>query len=177
MPLHRPLPSPLPLGGTWNEGFSWCLRRAAVAALTFALQACSGPPPPPPPLPPTAAALTITASAGANATVEGQGAPTIVRVYQLASTAGFERAEFFRLLNADAATLGPDLIKRDEYLLPPGASKQEALAIPDRVQALGVFAAFREFQSRVWRLTIPLPANKTTTAMVSVSADGLILKP
>lgn len=177
MPVHQPRPSSLAVGRVWNEGFCWCLRRPAVAALTFALQACSGPPPPPPPLPPTAAALTITASADANATVEGQGAPTIVRVYQLASTAGFERAEFFRLLNADTATLGPDLIKRDEYLLAPGASKQETLAIPDRVQALGVFAAFREFQSRVWRVTVPLPANKTTTATVSVSADGLVLRP
>ena len=155
------------------------MRPLAAAPLAFVLQACGGPPPPPPapPLPPSVAKLTITASADANATADGQGAPTVVRVYQLASTAGFERAEFFRLLNADAATLGQDLVKRDEYLLAPAASKQETLAIPDRVQALGVFAAFREFQSRAWRVTVPLPANKTTVATVSVSADGLVLKP
>lgn len=152
------------------------MRRLAAATLAFAVPACGGPPPPPPLLP-TVAKLTVTASADANAIAEGQGAPTVVRVYQLASTAGFERAEFFRLLNADTATLGPDLVQRDEYLLAPGASKQETLTVPDRVQALGIFAAFREFQSRAWRVTVPLPANKTTAAAVSVSADGLLLKP
>ena len=151
------------------------VRRAAVVAVVAALQACAAPPPPP--LPPTIAKLGIAASADANATAAGQGAPTIIRVYQLASTAGFERAEFFRLLNTDTATLGQDLVKRDEYLLAPGATKEETITVPDRVQALGVFAAYRQFQSRTWRVVVPLPANKTTPITLSVTASGLVLKP
>ena len=149
--------------------------RYAVMVAAVALQSCAAPPPPP--LPPTVAKLSITATADANATAAGQGAPIIVRVYQLASTAGFEKAEFFRLLNADTATLGQDLVKRDEYLLAPGANKEETITIPDRVQALGVFAAYRQFQSLMWRIAVPLPANKTTPITLSVTASGLVLKP
>ena len=151
------------------------MRFAVTVAAAAALQACAAPPPPPPP--PTVAKLTIAASADANATAAGQGAPTIVRVYQLASPAGFEKAEFFRLLNSDSATLGQDLVKRDEHLLAPGATKEETVTIPDRVQALGVFAAYREFQSHTWRRTVPLPANKTTAVALSVTASGLVLAP
>ena len=149
---------------------------AVAAACAAMLQACAAPPPPPPP-PPTIAKLTLSTSADANATAAGQGAPTVVRVYQLTSTAGFEKAEFFRLLNADSATLGQDLVKRDEYLLAPGTTKEETLAIPDRVKALGVFAAYRQFGSRTWRVTVPLPANKTTPVTVTVSASGVVVKP
>lgn len=148
----------------------------ALLALLSApwLQSCGGPPPPPPP---TVARLSLTASADANATQAGQGAPTVVRVYQLASTAGFEKAEFFRLLNGDTALLGPDLVKRDEYLLAPGTKKEATLTVPDRVQALGLFAAYREFGARTWRLLVPLPPNKTTPVAVSVTASGLVVAP
>ena len=83
------------------------------------------------------------------------GAPVVLRVYQLGSTAGFEKAEFFRLLNTDTATLGTDLVKKDEYLLAPGSTKTETLTIPDSVHALGVIAAFREFKDVTWRVTVP----------------------
>jgi type VI secretion system protein VasD len=141
--------------------------------LLTTLQACGSPPPPPPP--PTVAKLTLSADPDANATAAGQGAPTIIRVYQLAAAAGFEKAEFFRLLNGDAAVLGPDMIKRDEYLLAPGTKREETISPPDKVQALGVFAAYREFQSRNWRVVIPLPPNKTTQVQVTVAAAGLVV--
>ncbi len=153
------------------------LRSARAQAGLLALLSvagCSGPPPPPPP---TVAKLTIEASPGANATADGRGAPTIVRVYQLAATSAFDKAEFFRLLNADAATLGPDLVKKDEYLLAPGTSKIETMTLPDRVQAIGVFAAYRQFQDRAWRVTVPLPPNKTTPVVLSVGAGGLAAGP
>ncbi len=144
----------------------------AVLAMTapLLLARCGSPPPPPAP---TVATLTLTASADVNPTQSGQGAPLIVRVYQLSGTAAFEKAEFFRLLNGDAATLGQDLVKRDEYLLAPGTKKQVALTVPDTVQALGVFAAYRVFQSLPWHATIPLPPHKATPVTVTLSAAGL----
>lgn len=136
--------------------------------------ACASPPPPPPP--PTIATLSLSAAPGANATQAGQGAPTIVRVYQLAATAGFEKAEFFRLLNGDTALLGPDLVKKDEYLLAPGTTKAESLTVPDRVTALGVLAGYREFGSRTWRVVVPLPPHQTTPVAVTVGVAGLTVK-
>ena len=150
--------------------------RLLLALFTLSwLQSCGGPPPPPPPPAPTIAKLSLTAAADANATQSGQGAPIIIRVYQLASTAAFEKAEFFQLLNSDTALLGADAVSREEYLLAPGTTKTEELAVTDRVQAIGVFAAYREFTARTWRVVVPVPPHKTTTIAVSVTAGGLVV--
>jgi type VI secretion system protein VasD len=160
------------LSGFFDTGLLGTCRLSA-AGLAFAVAACGGPPPPPPPPAPTIAQLKLSVSADVNPTQSGEPAPVVVRVYQLTSSTTFDQAEFFRLLNTDAATLGPDLVKKEEYLLPPNGKKEETLTIPDRVEAIGVFAAYREFQTRSWRVTVPVPPHKTTPVSVSVSAAGL----
>ncbi len=117
--------------------------------------------------------VRLTAAANANASASGQGAPVVVRIYQLGSTAAFERAEFFRLLNADAATLGADLVAKDEVIIAPGATKQQPLALTDKVRAIGLFAAFRDFPRKTWRLAVPVPAGSAATVPVAVTAAGL----
>ncbi len=154
---------------SWGIGAA----RAVVLPALLALSACGGPPP----LPPTVVQLKIAASADVNKTSAGQGAPVVIRVYQLSSTSAFEKAEFFRLLNGDTATLGADLLKRDEYLLPPGGAKEATLTLNDQVHAIGVFAAFREFQKMTWRGTVTPPPHKTTTIDVLASATGVAAAP
>lgn len=140
-------------------------------ALAFGLAACSSPPPPPPP--PTVVNLSLSAGPDSNPTASGQGAPVVIRVYQLSSPAGFEKAEFFRLLNQDTATLGSDVVKKDEYLLPPGGSKTATLTPPSTVKALGVFAAYRDFQHTTWRGVAEFPEHKTTDVLVRATASGI----
>lgn len=146
---------------------------AALLALA-ALSACAAPPPP---IPPTVLKLKIVASADVNATQAGQGAPVLLRIYQLGSAAAFEKAEFFRLNSADTATLGADIVKKDEYLIVPGATKEETLTLPDNVKAVGFFAAYREFQKATWRATVAPEAHKTTAVAVTVNASGLSAAP
>ena len=158
------------------EGWSIGARRALVALLPLLGPGGCGSPPPPPP-PPTVAQVTLRAGPDINPTGAGQAAPVVVRVYQLASAAGFEKAEFRTLFAADAAALGADLVKKEEFLLTPGATKVEALTLPDAVTAVGVFAAFREFGTRTWRVTVPVPPHKTTPVSVAVDAAGLRVAP
>ena len=153
----------------WQRRAGLCLI-APVAV--FGLAACGGPPPPPP----TVVNLTLTTTADSNPSASGQGAPVVVRVYQLSSGAGFEKAEFYRLYNSDTATLGADIAKKDEYLLPPDTSKTVALQPPTSVTALGVFAAYRDFSHAAWRATTPVPANKTTDVVVTADAKGVTIK-
>jgi type VI secretion system protein VasD len=143
----------------------------AVMALAFGLTlaSCGAPPPPPP----TVINLTLAASNDVNATAGGQAAPLAVRVYQLASTSAFTGAEFFQIFNQDQATLGADLVKRDDAILAPGASKTLTLTPEDRVKAIGVFAAYRNYSGVVWRLTVPVTPHKTTTLTVTAGKAGL----
>ncbi len=149
-----------------------------VVGMLLALVGCSKPPPPPPPPappPPTTVSMTITAAGDANATPQGQGAPVAVRIYQLASRSAFDGAEFYRLYNSDAATLGPDLIKKDELLLIPGTSKSLSLDPADPVHVIGVFAAYSDFQNVTWRAAADVPAHQATTIIVTANRSGISL--
>ncbi len=117
--------------------------------------------------------LKLTATADVNATASGQGAPVVVRLYQLASSASFDSAEFFRLYNSDAATLGPDLVKKEEYQLAPGESRQVTLAPTDQVRMLGVFGGYRDFTKVTWRVSVPVPPHKTTNLVITAGAHGV----
>jgi type VI secretion system protein VasD len=145
--------------------------RAATASALLLASGCSSPPPPPPP--PTVVNVQASATATANATPQGQGAPVIIRIYQLASKSSFEGAQFFPIFNQDSATLGPDLVKKDEFLLAPGASKSITLAPPDNVHAIGVFAAYRDFQNVTWRADADIATHQTTTITLTADRGGI----
>jgi type VI secretion system protein VasD len=141
----------------------------AVVSLAYAtLAGCGGASAPPPP---TVAALTMTAAADANPDPGGAAAPVTVRIYQLASTAAFEQADFFQLYNNDQTVLGADLLGRDEVTITPGGTQQLVKELKPGVTAIGVVAAFRDIQHANWRATAAPPANKTTA--IAVSIQGL----
>jgi type VI secretion system protein VasD len=151
-------------GGLWF--------RTSWVAVLLAVAACGGPPPP---SPPTVVNVQWIATADANPTADGQGAPVAIRLYQLASKSAFEGAEFFPLLNAAPATLGPDLIKKDEILIAPGTRKSVTLTPTDAVHSIGVFAAYRDFQHATWRADVDIPPNKTTTLTITADRAGIKL--
>ncbi len=146
----------------------------AMMALAFgaALAGCSPPPPPPPP---TVINMTLSAGPGANPSTTGQGAPVALRVYQLASTSAFSGAEFFQIFNQDQATLGADLLKRDDLIVAPGTSKTLSLMPLDPVKAIGVFAAYRDYTTATWRATTPVEPHKTTLVTVTAGPAGITL--
>jgi type VI secretion system protein VasD len=157
------------------EGQNGVFRRILLLGLLAAVAGCGGPPPPPPP---TIVTLTLTATPDVNPTPAGptsasEGAPVVLRIYQLASTSAFTGAEFFPLFNQDQASLGPDLIKRDELILVPGQTKTLTLTPTDAVKAIGVFAAWRDFQHATWRGHVDVPPHQTTKITVRAARDGI----
>ena len=149
-------------------------RGVPIVGMLLVLAGCSSPAPPPP-APPTVVGLQVSATANVNTTPEGQGAPVAVRIYQLGSKSGFEGAEFYPLYKTDAATLGADLVKKDEWLLTPGASKSVTLMPTDPVHAIGVFAAYRDFQNVTWRAATDVAAHRTTRITVTADRTGIKL--
>jgi type VI secretion system protein VasD len=143
---------------------------ASLCVAAAGLAGCASPPPPPPP---TIVNLTLKALPGVNPGPDGQAAPVSVRVYQLETAAGFSNAEFFPLYNTDSTVLGPDLVKREEFVLAPGATKSETIMPKDQVKSLGFFAGFRAFQGVKWRGSTDVPPNKTTNVTVTVGPAGV----
>jgi type VI secretion system protein VasD len=148
----------------------WLL--ACFVALS-GLSACGAPPPPPPP---TVVNLTITTTADNNPTTDNVGAPLSLRVYQLSSAANFNAAEFFPLFNTDAAVLKTDLVQREDFLLAPKATKSETIMPKDNVTSIGVFGAYRSFQTTNWRASVAVTPHQVTNVTVTAGHDGLVLK-
>ncbi len=142
-----------------------------AAATVWMLAGCGGPPPAA--VPPTLVSATASAAADANAGPDGAGAPVAIRIYQLAGPAAFEGAQFFALFNGDADALKGDLVKRDDLLLPPGQSRTLALAPEDRVHAIGVLAAFRDYEHVTWRAVVAVPAHQSSLLTIEAGRAGV----
>ena len=135
------------------------------------------PTPPPPPPPPAAKAepppppkpvlvvpgrelqLAVRAGNLLNPDFQGRPSPVVVRFYLLRAEITFGAADFFSLFERDAATLGADLVAREEVQLRPGRNVSITRDFPADARFLGVVAAFRDIEKSGWRAlsSLPLP--------------------
>ena len=146
-------------------------RPAALAAVAanLLLAGCGGAPPPPP----TVVNATLTTAPDVNADSAGTGSPVAIRIYQLGSSVGFKAATFFPLFERDAATLKDDLVARDDLLLGPGQTRTLTILPKDRTHAIGIFAAYRDYEHVEWRQAADVPAHETSTVTVNAGRAGL----
>jgi type VI secretion system protein VasD len=151
------------------------MRTRTIVAGVFGMALLSGCASPPPPPPPTVINLTLNATADTNPTADNAGAPIATRAYQLTSATNFNGAEFFQIFNADAATLKTDIVKREDFLLAPSASKTEKILPDSTVKSLGIFAAYRSFQTATWRGSADIVANKINNITVTFGHDGITI--
>ncbi len=144
------------------------ITRFMVLILVGAVASCAEPPPPPPP--PTTVALTVTGAADMNG-----GAPAKVKVYYLNSTAKFKVSDFFALFDNAQATLGPDLMAVDEYLLAPGKVETDQKTFPTAPAAIGIVAAFKSVDQPGWRVTKPLAPNAENPIAATLNGMTVVL--
>jgi type VI secretion system protein VasD len=148
-------------------------RLSFILAAVAALAACASPPPPPPP--PGIVELTIKAADDLNPDVEGRASPVVVRVYQLGSTVKFMSADFFMLFDKEQATLGPDLVAREEIAVSPGEEKKLTLNLKPDTVSIGLAASFRDIEKAEWRAVIDAPPHATTAVAGALGKLGVKL--
>lgn len=144
--------------------------RAALLVSVLCLAACAAKPPPPVV---TTVSLSVTAGADANPDARKRASPVNVRVYALKSAAPFESADFFSLYEKDVATLGADLVQREEFLLRPGEVKAMELKLGPEAKTLAVMAAFRDLEHARWRQVHTLDIGKPVEVNVSLKGSQL----
>jgi type VI secretion system protein VasD len=128
---------------------------AVLTALLFAGCATG-----PAPTLPTELSMSVVATARANPDTRGRPSPVVVRIYELRTLAQFSSADFFSLSDKEQATLGADLLHREELVVTPGEIKQLKRKISADARALGVVVAYRDLERSVWRATQSLEAPK-----------------
>ena len=153
---------------SYGRSFAAVSRRFALAcglALTGALIAgCASKPVV------TPVSITLSAGADANPDARGRASPLTVRVYALKSPGPVEGADFFSRFEKDQATLGAELVQREEMLLRPGESRKLDLTLPADAKAIGVMAAFRDLDRARWREVRAVEPGKPQTLTVTFGA-------
>ncbi len=109
---------------------------------------------------PTELSVSVVATARANPDTRGRPSPVVVRIYELKTPAQFNAADFFSLNDKEQATLGAELLHREELVVSPGEIKQLKRKIAADARALGVVVAYRDLERSVWRATHALEAPK-----------------
>jgi type VI secretion system protein VasD len=157
-------PHPARRGVRWHAA-------SALAGLTVAcaLGACSSPPKP--------AVTTVTGSiqgsAQLNPNVNQRPAPLQLRVYELKTAAAFGNADFMALYQNDQATLGADLVTREEMMLQPGENKPIRKTVGPDTKFIGVVGAYRNLEKATWRVVVPVQTGKAQTLTIRASDVAL----
>jgi type VI secretion system protein VasD len=128
-------------------------RRLLLALPAILAARCSSPPPP--------AVLTLTVIGGAdqNPDTSGQGATVAVRLFQLKSNAGFERADVFALTEREQQTLGTEGLGSEEFVIQPGESRTITRELKPGAQFIGTAVLFRDIDRARWRGIAPVAAS------------------
>jgi type VI secretion system protein VasD len=140
-------------------------RRLLLAAAAASLCTAGGQPPPP------VVDLSISIGPSVNPGIDGRPLPVAVRIYLLTAAGRFEGADVFALLEREQATLGAELIAREELTFPPGGSRQITREADSRTRFLGVAVLFRDIDRARWKAIAPVASTGTTR--LRLSADGL----
>lgn len=149
-------------------------RRAVVFLPALMLTRCAAPAPPPPP---ATLSLLIKAGAEQNPDSAGQPAPVAIRLFYLAASARFERADVFALIERERATLGEDSQGSEEFVLRPGETRTIDRELKKGVQMLGIAVLFRDIDHATWRAVAPVAATGPTRLVVTTSGLKATLAP
>jgi len=137
-----------------------CARRRAflLAGAGAFVAACASAPPPqqqpvaPVVLDPVTLQVTLIASADVNPDVRGRASPLSVRIFELRSRSAFDAADFFSLYDREQATLGTELLAKEQYILRPGDTQGYTRKAQGESRFLGVVAAYRDLEGSTWRV-------------------------
>jgi len=117
---------------------------------------------------PTRINSQILASFEINPDANGRASPVVIRIYELSSIKAFEDAGFFKLFDEEEATLGGDLLSRDEFELSPGQGREINNRTHEEARYFGVLVAYRDIDQAHWRASTPLEKNSKNKLIVTV---------
>ncbi|MDZ7856470.1 type VI secretion system lipoprotein TssJ [Sphaerotilus sp.] len=126
---------------------------------------------------PTLLNLQITTTADANPDARRRASPLVLRVYELSGHALFDTADFLALFERDRETLGPEMLGKQEWVMPPGTVRVLDKTLAPEVRHLGIVAGYRDLERARWRLVVPVKAQMRNAVRVRADARAVTLDP
>lgn len=118
---------------------------------------------------------TISAAPDLNPSVTQRPSPLVLRIYELRSDTAFTKADFIALYQSEQATIGADLVLKDEFMLQPGESRPYQRTLSIETRWLAVFGAYRNVERAVWRAIVAVPPGKTLKLAIRAESQALSL--
>jgi type VI secretion system protein VasD len=150
-----------------EKRWAWLRACLLVGLFPSILGGCAGGPPHP-----TFINAEIVAGP-INPNKAGQPSPLVVRLYELKTTGSFEGADFFTLFDKESATLGPDLLAREELDMRPGTARTVVRKAAPETQYLGVVGAYRDLDKARWRAVYPLQQGKNNLILIRLGPHSV----
>lgn len=124
---------------------------------------------------PTKVSAQILASFDVNPDTNERPSPLVVRIYELKSINAFGVADFFKLYDEEQATLGGDLISREEFELSPGEGREVVRETHDQTRYFAVIAAYRNLDKSRWRASTVLQLNSRNSFIVKIGKQSVTI--
>lgn len=101
--------------------------------------------------------LTVVASPSINPTIDGETRPVQLRIYQLKDDVRLQSATFDQVWKEDAATLGQDIVKRDDVFVYPNTRTDVKFDRDPSASFVVGAALFRNPKGKSWYVSFELP--------------------
>jgi type VI secretion system protein VasD len=115
----------------------------------------------------------ISAAPGVNLSVSQRPSPLRLRLYELKSATAFNQADFMALYQSDQATLGPDVLSREEFVLQPDEARPYAKVLAPETRYLGVVALYRDLERATWRAVAAVQPGKAHTLQIRADSQAV----
>ena len=94
--------------------------------------------------------VLVTASSDINPDLKGRPSPVALKLYQLKSLKGFQRADY-DTLRASHVPFDKDVLSVDEYFVPPYGVLRFSMEPQPEARYLAIFASYRDRDGAKWR--------------------------
>lgn len=119
--------------------------------------------------------ISIKASKDVNPDAQGNPSPIVVRFYELSTAVDFRKADFAALFDNEQATIGKDIIRRDEFELKPEQTRNIARKAKDETKYLAVLAAYHNTANIKWRAIMSINSEGTARMALLLGKSGITL--
>lgn len=140
-----------------------------IVAVTLLLNACAAAPPKPASL-----SLQISTTSDVNPDLQGRPSPVILYVLELASDAQFNRLDYRSLTQSSSASLGADLLGKNQMVLQPGESRVLPMELNAQTAFIGLLAGYRDNDNAIWRASVAVTQDVTKAVVVSLQQQQIV---
>ncbi|WP_455221378.1 type VI secretion system lipoprotein TssJ [Kaarinaea lacus] len=117
--------------------------------------------------------ISIETTKDVNPDAQGMPSPIVVRFYELSTAIDFRKADYEALFNNEQASIGKDIIRRDEFELKPEQTRNIVRKAKRETKYLALLAAYHNTANIKWRAVMSVNSDGTTRVALRLEKSGI----